>query len=252
MNVEQRHQEILNDLNQNGSVRVRDLAEKFGVTEDLIRKDLNVLENAGHLKRNYGGAMPIRQNVQRILASKKKILNMEAKNRIAQKAFSLIQDGQVIYLDISTTNVVLARMIADSGLTVTVVTNMLEIMDILSHSNIEVVGIGGHLDYGREGFIGALAYESLRHYRFDLAFVGAVGIEADENAVTILTAEEGLTKRLMLKNSAVRYLVCEEEKLRRQGNYQFACIEDFDALITDRPLSASDQKVFDEHFVKVL
>lgn len=252
MTVEQRHQEILNELHQNGKVRVKDLAEKFNVTEDLIRKDLNVLENAGQLKRNYGGALPIKQNVQRMLASKKKILNMEAKNRIARKAFSLIKDGQLIYLDISTTNVVLARLIAESGLTVTVVTNMLEIMDILSHSNIEVVGIGGHLDYGREGFIGALAYENLKHYRFDLAFVGAVGIEAQENAVTILTAEEGLTKRLMLKNSAVKYLVCEEEKLRRQGNYQFACIEDFDGLITDRELRKEDQKVFDEHFVQVL
>ncbi len=252
MTVEERHQLILDELHQKGRVKVKDLAERFSVTEDLIRKDLNVLEQAGQLKRNYGGALPIKQNVQRILASKKKILNMDAKNRIAKKAFGLIRDGQVIYLDISTTNVVLARLIADSGLTVTVVTNMLEIMDILSHSDIEVVGIGGHLDYGREGFIGALAYENLKNFRFDIAFVGAVGIETDDNAVTILTAEEGLTKKLMLKNSALRYLVCEEEKLRRQGNYQFATIDEFDALITDKPLSETDQKVFDENFVKVL
>lgn len=252
MNVEERHNLILQQLQEKGKVRVRDLAETFKVTEDLIRKDLTVLENAGHLKRNYGGAVPIRQNVQRILASRKKIPNMDAKNRIAKKAFNLIEPGQVVYLDISTSNVVLAKMIADANLPVTVVTNMLAIMEILTNSNINVVGIGGQLDYGREGFIGALAFDMLKNFRFDIAFVGAVGIELEENAVTILTSDEGLTKKLMLKNSIRKYLVCEKEKLRKQGNYQFAEIDDFDGLITDSPLEAADQNIFDEHFVDVI
>lgn len=252
MSVEQRHKYILEQLNEKGKVRVKDLAEHFSVTEDLIRKDLNVLENAGQLKRKYGGAIPVQQNIQRVLASRKKILNMDAKNRIAKKAFDLIEPGQIIYLDISTTNVVLARMIAEANLPVTIVTNMLEILDVLSHSNVNVVGIGGNLDYGREGFIGALAYEALKNFRFDLAFVGAVGIDLKDDAVTILTAEEGLTKKLMLKNSAVKYLVCEEEKLRRQGNYQFATLDEFDGMITDKALKPADQKIFDESFVKVL
>ena len=90
MFVEERQNLILEELRKNGQVRVKDLAERFDVTEDLIRKDLNVLESAGHLKRKYGGAVPLKQNVQRILASKKKIPNMDAKRIIARKAFSLI------------------------------------------------------------------------------------------------------------------------------------------------------------------
>lgn len=252
MFVEERQNLILEELREKGQVRVRELAERFDVTEDLIRKDLNVLENAGQLKRKYGGAVPVRQNVQRILASRKKIPNMEAKKAIARKAMSLIEPGMIIYLDISTTNVQLARMIADAAVPVTVVTNMLEIMTILSHSTVDVIGIGGELDYGREGFIGAVAYEALRSFRFDLAFVGAVGIELETNAVTILTAAEGLTKKLMLQNSSRRYLVCEEEKLRKQGNYEFAQLDQFDGLISDRLLKTADAKVFADHGVQVL
>lgn len=252
MFVEERQNLILEELREKGQVRVKDLAERFDVTEDLIRKDLNVLENAGQLKRKYGGAIPVKQNVHRILASKKKILNMEAKKTIAKKAFGLIEPGMIVYLDISTTNVQLARMIADAELPVTVVTNMLEIMTILSHSSVAVIGIGGELDYGREGFIGAVAYETLKNFRFDLAFVGAVGIELNQNAITILTAAEGLTKKVMLQNSTRRYLVCEEEKLRKLGNFQFATLDDFDGFITDKELKKEDGEVFASHLVQVL
>lgn len=252
MFVEERQKLILKELKEKGQVRVKDLAERFDVTEDLIRKDLNVLENAGQLKRKYGGAIPVKQNVQRILASKKKILNMEAKKTIAKKAFNLLEAGMIVYLDISTTNVQLAHMIADAELPITVVTNMLEIMQILSHSTVDIIGIGGELDYGREGFIGPVAYDTLKNFRFDLAFVGAVGLELSSNAVTILTAAEGLTKKLMLKNSSRKYLVCEEEKLRKQGNYQFASLGEFDGLITDKPLAQEDADVFAAQLVEVL
>lgn len=158
----------------------------------------------------------------------------------------------IIYLDISTTNVQLARMIADAEMPITVVTNMLEIMSILSHSTVDVIGIGGELDYGREGFIGPVAYETLQTFRFDIAFVGAVGVELNANAVTILTAAEGLTKKMMLKNSSTKYLVCEEEKLRKQGNYQFAQLDSFDGFITDKKLRQEDEDVFASHMVQVL
>ena len=252
MFVEERQNLILEELRKNGQVRVKDLAERFDVTEDLIRKDLNVLESAGHLKRKYGGAVPLKQNVQRILASQKKIPNMDAKRIIARKAFSLIEPGMMVYLDISTTNLVLARMIADADLHITVVTNMVEIMSILSHSSTALIGIGGELDYGREGFIGPVAFDTLKNFRFDLAFVGAVGVELDANAVTILTAAEGLTKKLLVENAVKAYLVCEEQKLRSQGNFQFAKLDDFDGFITDRELTPETEEIFESHLVQVL
>jgi DeoR family glycerol-3-phosphate regulon repressor len=252
MFVAQRHELILEKLKKKGQVRVKELAGEFGVTEDLIRKDLSTLEQQGKLTRNYGGAVPLRHSETSRLASQKKILNMEAKSAIAKKAFELIQPGMIVYLDISTTNMVLAKQIVKSQLPVTVVTNMLEIMNILAASSTTLVSIGGELDYGREGFIGAVAYETLKNFRFDLAFIGAMGVEPENDALTILTAAESLTKKLVLQNSAKKYVLAENEKINRAGNYQFATLEEVDGIIFDSPVDADTKEILESRQVEVL
>lgn len=252
MFVEERHAQILEQLKADGMVRVKDLAVRFGVTEDLIRKDLAGMEKKYPIRRKYGGAVLIRQNSQRVLARRKKIPDMEAKRAIARKALELIEPGMIVFLDISTTNVVLAELIAQANLEITVVTNMVEIMSIIRQSRVHLIAVGGELDYGREGFIGAVAYEMLSHFRFDLAFLGAVGLELESGAVTILMASESLTKKLLLETSERKYLVCETPKLHQQGNYEFAALREFDGVIFDQAPSAEDQEKLQSHLVEVL
>lgn len=165
MFVEERQMQILEELQQNGKVRVKDLSEKFSVTEDLIRKDLHTLEDAGKLKRIYGGAIVLKKNVHREVAAQRKNVNTESKKHIALKAYSLIKPGTIIFLDISTTSVQLAQLIAQNNLPVTVVSNMLEVVSVLAHSEVNTIMIGGELDYGRDGMIGTLAYEMLKRFR---------------------------------------------------------------------------------------
>lgn len=251
MLVQERYDSILQELKESGQVKVKDLAAKFGVSEDLIRKDLKQLEKQGKLQRKYGGAIPKSVNIHRQIASKKKLLNMEAKREIAKKAFNLIEPGMIIFLDISTTNVELAHLIADSKIPVTVVTNMIEVMNVLARSEVNMFSIGGELDYGREGFVGAVAYEALRRFRFDIAFIGAVGIETDNNAVTILMANEGLTKRTTVERSARTYLVAEKEKIGKQGNYQFATLDDFDGVIFEDLPEDNDLEILKSHLTVI-
>jgi DeoR family glycerol-3-phosphate regulon repressor len=253
MFVEERQSLILQELSEKGKVRVKDLAERFNVTEDLIRKDLHVLEKQGKLARKYGGAVLIRQNVQRKIVAGKKKDNTEAKKQIAQKAFEQIQPGMIVFLDISTINIQLAKLIAASNLPITVVTNMLEIMNIMVNTNVNIISIGGELDYGRDGFIGPLAYEMLKAFRFDMAFMGAVGVDVERNSVEIYMANEGLTKKQVLSASKKCALMVEEEKLHLQGNYQYADLEDFDLLITDQPITDEmKEQLYNEHGVSVL
>lgn len=252
MFVSQRHSMILEQLARDGQVRVKTLARDFNVTEDLIRKDLAALESAGKLRRKYGGAVPVSGNPSRVFASRKKIVDMESKKAIAAKAFSLLEPGMIIFLDISTTNVVLARMIAQSSLQVTVVTNMLEIMNILAEARIPMIAIGGELDFGREGFTGPVAAEALSRFRFDLSFVGAVGVELDGNALTGLMAGESLTKKLVLAHTARSYLVCESAKLEVMGNYQFASLDDIDGIVMEKTPDEKVLEILNSHLVEVI
>lgn len=115
MFTEERLSEIEKRLRSRGKVKVKELSEYFQVTEDCIRKDLKILENAGKLKRTYGGAIlsqdyPLERDV-----IDRRNYHLENKKIIARKAFQLIRDGETIFLDISTTNIELARLLAESG-----------------------------------------------------------------------------------------------------------------------------------------
>ena len=111
-----------------GSVLVKELSELFDVTEDSIRKDLSLLEKKGLLKKTYGGAVKNRVNTHELYVSQRKGKNVEEKKEIARKAFELIEEGDVIFLDISTINIELIKLIVEANLKITVVTNMIDVM----------------------------------------------------------------------------------------------------------------------------
>ena len=111
MFLEERQEMIMNMLARDGKVRVRDLSEKFKVTEDCIRKDLGALEKRGKLKRTYGGAVRIRENSHMIEVSKHRNTDVEAKRRIAQAAVRLIHEKDMVFLDISTSNLAIAELL---------------------------------------------------------------------------------------------------------------------------------------------
>jgi Transcriptional regulators of sugar metabolism len=150
---EERKEQIIIMLNRDGNVTVKNLSEQFNVTEDCIRKDLTWLQNAGKLKKTYGGAMPVRANTHMLEVKKRKNINLEAKKKIAKKAVEIIKDNDMIFLDISTSSIEIAKLLVNSNKKITIVTNMLEIIRELSTSaDIKLICIGGQLNRGQEGF----------------------------------------------------------------------------------------------------
>src|SRR5476649_741337 len=114
MFTEERLDEILNILNIEGKVKVKDLSQKFNVTEDCIRKDLKQLEHAGSLKRTYGGGIQVRESSKAYDISERKEIDILTKNVIAKKALELIQDRETIFLDLSTINILIAKTLLTS------------------------------------------------------------------------------------------------------------------------------------------
>ncbi|WP_287792990.1 DeoR/GlpR family DNA-binding transcription regulator [Megamonas sp.] len=252
MFVEERHALIIQELKENGRVKVKELSAKFKVSEDLIRKDLALLAQQGKLKKTYGGAVLIKENVHREFATQRKSINLVAKQKIAQKALSLIKDDYVVFLDISTINIELAYLIAKSDLKAIIVTNMLEIVNILAKSNIRVIFIGGEFDFGKDGFVGSLTIEMLKNFRFDLAFMGVVSVDIHDNAVTTYMANDGITKKEVLNISRKSYMMAESEKLKQSGSYKYANIEDFQGIITDENLTETEEKELLKYNIEII
>ena len=252
MFVEERHALIIQELKENGRVKVKELSAKFKVSEDLIRKDLALLAQQGKLKKTYGRAVLVKENVHREFATQRKSINLVAKQKIAQKALSLIKDDYVVFLDISTINIELAYLIAKSDLKTIIVTNMLEIVNILAKSNIRVIFIGGEFDFGKDGFVGSLTIEMLKNFRFDLAFMGVVSVDIHDNAVTTYMANDGITKKEVLNISRKSYMMAESEKLKQSGSYKYANIEDFQGIITDENLTETEEKELLKYNIEII
>jgi DeoR/GlpR family transcriptional regulator of sugar metabolism len=245
MFAEERQNQIVALVNKNGSVRVKELSEKYQVTEDSIRKDLTFLEKKGLLKKTYGGAMKKRINVHDLNVSQRKDKNIEAKQKIAAKAMELIKDGDMVFLDISTANLELAKLITKSSLNITVVTNMVDIMlEFMVPATARLIFIGGAFSIGKDGFVGSFTNKQISEFRFDIAFLGTVGVDVFENNVSTYMVEDGLTKSAVLEVSKNAYMMLETRKFNTDGTYKYARIDSFTgAVMESKPPSEIEEKL---------
>ena len=235
---QERHHQILAKLNLEGQVRVKDLSQYFHVTEDCIRKDLTILEKNGKLKRIHGGATQLRLNLHTIHVDERRSVRIKEKEEIANKAIELIKPGTTIFLDISTVALEIARLIYQRNLNITVVTNMIDIMKIFTQDCMtQLIFIGGELNKAKDGFIGAVAIDQIKQYKFDLSFLGVVGIDVHEGKVTTYDVNDGLTKKEIIHSSKKSYIIGETVKLELDGNYSYADINDFSGYICEKELS---------------
>ena len=225
MLARERQNTIVEIVNREGSVRVKNLSKKFGVTEDSIRKDLAHLEKDGMLKKTYGGAVRVRTNSHDRYVSQRIGKNVEEKRVIAKRAYEIIQDGDVIFLDISTINIELVKLIVEADRPVTVVTNMIDAILIMLHekdTKTKLIFLGGKLNRGRDGFVGTITNRNISNYQFDKAFMGVVGIDVNRNRVYTYDTEDALTKKSVMEVSNECYMLMEREKLLANEN-GFGC-----------------------------
>ncbi|MDO4268791.1 MAG: DeoR/GlpR family DNA-binding transcription regulator [Eubacteriales bacterium] len=243
MLAEERQNMIVSMVNRNGSVLVKELSAQFEVTEDSIRKDLTLLQKKGLLRKTYGGAVRVRVNEQEWYVSQRKGKNLEDKQAIARKALGMINERDVLFLDISTANLELARLLAESGMRVTVVTNMIDVMlTFAGGSGVKLIFVGGTFSEGKDGFVGALTNQEIRKFRFDKAFMGVVGVDLEGNAVTTYTAEDAATKKAILECASKAYMMLETRKLSMVGNYVYAQVDDFSGAILEKGVDSMAQK----------
>ena len=228
MFVDERQELIKQMLQEKQRVSVKDLSIYFNCSEDLIRKDLATIEKSGLCKRVYGGAILNRKDLHKNLVQDRIFENKTAKELIARKAYALLENGDTIYLDVSTTNIILASMINNGNKEITIVTSMFDIIKNIKNWQYKVIFIGGEVVESGDSCNGIITTEQIRRYNFDKAFFGTVGINIKADSVQTYNVNDGLTKHLAMKQSKQNYLLFEKEKLALAGNYNYAKLSEFD------------------------
>ena len=231
----ERQQQILAPLDERGTVRTIDLAEEFQVTDETIRRDLQVLADNDQLTRIHGGASSLsgRPNLQSF--SERSTLNIENKKTIAKAAVELIQPGQTYAFDSSTTAVSLVSILP--ALPYRVVTNAFAVLEHLTgKENVEVISTGGRYHPKTRTFVGGDSINALRRHHINTAFISCIGFDIDRGA------SEGFEQQATFKERLVQYaeevvLLVDSSKFNQKSEYFFAEFSNISRIITDNGIS---------------
>ena len=233
MHNREREQQILNILKSaNGFVSTKQLCNMLFASESSIRRDLNELEKRNLVKRSYGGVLPATTFSNIVTFNQRTKQNVDAKREIAKKASLMIKEGQIIFLDQSSTAFYLAdELVNRRG--VTVVTNNIEIMMLLSNSNNKVISSGGFLSSeNRNCLIGGDAVNTFENIYADFAFISIKGIDTN-GIITDCSREEIIVRNSMLNNAQKKVLLCDSTKFDRKASYIQCNLKNIHYLISE-------------------
>ena len=254
MFTEERHKYILDLLDRNGKIFVKDLSKEFKVSESMIRKDLKVLEKKNLLRRTYGGAINIDNTAINIKSFNNRISeNIDLKNIIVQKAFNELDDNDTIFLDSSTTYFMIAKLIVENNKQLTIITNMFEIASLITPNIItKFIFIGGDYNSYVGGSIGSHAIEQINNYRCNKAFLGCTGIDLRDGTISTSLSEDAATKKAITNISDKLFLVTLNEKFKKNGSFKFSNLFDFYGIITEQLPDESITLNLKEYYINII
>jgi len=227
----ERHREIVACLDGRGSASVAELAQRFGVSEVTIRKDLAELEREGLLQRTYGGAVLRRPKRYNPGFREKLALRPTAKANIAKAALAHIREGDTIILDAGTTTLALAKEIRQRFDSLVILTNSIAIaLEVVETSN-RLILIGGEVRSHSLAVIGPDSVSALGRYHVEKAFLGATGFSL-RRGYTTPNPVEAETKRAMIEAAEKVYVLTDASKMENIGLSVFARPDEVDVLIT--------------------
>jgi DeoR family glycerol-3-phosphate regulon repressor len=229
-----RHPEILEIARREGKVTVENLAERFGVTLQTIRRDLTDLSEAGQLERVHGGAV-LPSGTSNIGYEERRVLNAEGKAAIARACAARVPQGIALFLNIGTSTEAVARELLHHR-NLMVVTNNMNVANILvSNRDCEIIVTGGQLRRADGGLVGNLAAETIRNFKFDLAIIGCSALDRDGDMLDYDIQEISVSQAI-LRQSRKSFLVADHSKFTRSAPAKIASLAEVDSFFTDRPL----------------
>src|SRR4051812_6696995 len=178
LSPERRREQLLTYLSARDHISVGDLSQLLGVSEVTVRKDLDALEAQGLLTRVHGGAVVSGRGRLELYFAAREQENLDEKRRIAQAAAALIQSGQCIFLDASTTALQIARLIKDREDLVVITNGLYTALELNFSEGITTIVIGGTMRRRSSSLVGSFNDEQLQRLRVDIGFFGTRGATA--------------------------------------------------------------------------
>ncbi|WP_134678616.1 DeoR/GlpR family DNA-binding transcription regulator [Paracoccus ravus] len=229
-----RQNQILELARTEGRVLVDELAQRFDVTLQTIRRDLGELAGAGLLDRVHGGAVP-RAGTVNLGYEARRRMHAEAKAAIGAACAAVIPDNCSLILNLGTTTEAVAQALIHHS-NITVVTNNMNVANILlANPGCEIMVAGGALRRSDGGLVGELTTQFFEQFKVDYAVVGTSALDHDGDMLDFDLAEVRVS-RAILKQARQTFLVSDHSKIGRSAPARIASLSEIDIFFTDRPL----------------
>ncbi|HEX9235897.1 MAG TPA: DeoR/GlpR family DNA-binding transcription regulator [Actinomycetota bacterium] len=250
MYAEERRQEIAVLVRQDGRGDVSELADRFEVTPETIRRDLTDLEQRNVLRRVHGGAIPIERFRAEPAVPEKATQMAAEKSRIASAALPFVPDHGTVLVDAGTSTLALAQVFPDRDLTV--FTNASPVCEELSgREHLQLYLLGGRVRRRTLANVGDWALRQLGELRVGVAFVGTNGLSVERGLSTPDPAEAAV-KAAMCRAAQQVVVLADHTKVGDEAAVRFASIDQVDVLVTDEGLPEPDRQVLEEAGVEVV
>ncbi|HYG88430.1 MAG TPA: DeoR/GlpR family DNA-binding transcription regulator [Azospirillum sp.] len=229
--ITSRQTEILALARSSGRVVVDDLAVRFNVTPQTIRKDLNGLCERRLLQRVHGGAVA-GSGVENLGYEARRMIAQEEKRRIGQRAAALVPDGSSLFINIGTTTEEVARALHGRS-DLVIITNNINVANLLRpEPRIEVIVAGGVVRRSDGGIVGEATIDFFNQFKVDYAVIGASAIDED-GALLDFDYREVRVSQAIIANARHVILVADRSKLERTAPVRIAHISQIQTFVTD-------------------
>lgn len=243
-NISPRQKDIVALAQTIGRVSVDDLATRFEVSPQTIRKDLNDLCDQRLLSRVHGGAV-VSSGVENLAYEARRFIATAEKAAIGQATAALIPNGASLFVNIGTTTEEVARSLKDhEGLLV--ITNNLHVATTLyPHPKIDVIVAGGPVRRSDGGVVGSAAVDMIGQFKVDFAVIGTSAIDPD-GALLDFDYREVRVSRAIIENARHVILVADGSKLERTAPVRIGHMGCVQTFVTDH-LPAGPLRELCEH-----
>ncbi|MBA6252342.1 MAG: DeoR family glycerol-3-phosphate regulon repressor [Colwellia sp.] len=247
MTQQQRQALILEMIKKSGFVSIDELVEHFKVTPQTVRRDLNQLAKVQKISRHHGGA-GIESSTVNTDYQTRKIMDLQAKEKIAAELVRMIPNGASLFINIGTTTETIARaLLGHKGLQI--VTNNLNVASILgAKEDFSVVIAGGEVRHRDGGVIGETTEDFIKNFRMDFGIIGISGIDI-EGSLLDFDYREVRVAQAIIANSRQVILAADHSKFGRNAMVRLGNINQADHFFTDAPPPDEIQKILSDHNV---
>jgi len=222
--------------------KLPELAEELNISIDTLRRDINLLDKQGKIKKIYGGIKLVESEFAESPMDARMVGHLEEKKMIAQKCSEYINDGDCIYLDSGSTTYQIAKYIKNKK-NLTVITNSIPVVNELMNSAVELIIIGGKVRLNEQSVI---AYDYLFNFselNILKAFICASGITL-EKGISDYNLEEAQTRKKIIDLSKEVYVAADHTKFGKDVTIGIASLDKIGYIITDRNIDRSFQQKF--------